>query len=191
MPRSSPSFGNLSVKSNLSGEFTVVNARLVRDLKRLGLWDDVMVMDLLKHFNGSLHPIDRVPQDIKALYATAFEIEPRWLVEAARAPEVDRPGPEPEHLHGRRIGQEARRTYCSWPGCVASRPPTTCAPKAATTSRSTVNKRPAQRRVVQRSTVATRRGNPLGCCGSAQAAAPPATDVKFCAIDDPGCEACQ
>lgn len=77
-----PSFGNLSVKSNLSGEFTVINHYLVRDLKRLKLWDDVMVMDL-KHFKGSLQPIDRVPQDIKALYATAFEIEPVWLVEAA------------------------------------------------------------------------------------------------------------
>src|SRR5688572_263275 len=77
-----PCFGNLSVKSNLSGEFTVINHYLVRDLKRLGLWDDVMVMDL-KHFDGSLRPIDRVPQDVKALYATAFEVETTWLVEAA------------------------------------------------------------------------------------------------------------
>ncbi|MEO8655569.1 MAG: ribonucleoside-diphosphate reductase subunit alpha, partial [Ramlibacter sp.] len=77
-----PCFGNLSVKSNLSGEFTIINHYLVRDLKRLGLWDDVMVMDL-KHFDGSLRPIDRVPQEIKALYATAFEVETTWLVEAA------------------------------------------------------------------------------------------------------------
>jgi ribonucleoside-diphosphate reductase alpha chain len=77
-----PSFGNLSVKSNLSGEFTVVNEYLVRDLKALGLWDDVMVMDL-KHYEGSLRPIDRVPESLKALYATAFEIEAPWLVEAA------------------------------------------------------------------------------------------------------------
>lgn len=77
-----PCFGNLSVKSNLSGEFTIINGYLVRDLKRLGLWDDVMVMDL-KHFDGSLAPIDRVPSDIKALYATAFEVETTWLVEAA------------------------------------------------------------------------------------------------------------
>ncbi len=77
-----PSFGNLSVKSNLSGEFTIVNEYLVRDLKKLGLWDDVMVMDL-KHFDGSLRRIDRVPEDLKALYATAFEIETQWLVEAA------------------------------------------------------------------------------------------------------------
>ena len=76
-----PCFGNLSVKSNLSGEFTVINHYLVRDLKRLGLWDDVMVVDL-KHFDGSLRPIDRVPGEIKALYATAFEIETSWLVEA-------------------------------------------------------------------------------------------------------------
>ena len=60
----------------------MINGGLVRDLKRLGLWDDVMIMDL-KHFKGSLHPIDRVPQDIKALYSTAFEVDPQWLVEAA------------------------------------------------------------------------------------------------------------
>ncbi len=77
-----PSFGNLSVKSNLSGEFTIVNQYLVRDLKAHGLWDDVMVMDL-KHFDGSLARIDRVPDELKALYATAFEIETGWLVEAA------------------------------------------------------------------------------------------------------------
>ena len=77
-----PCFGNLSVKSNLSGEFTVVNEYLVRDLKKLGLWDDVMVMDL-KHFDGSLRRIDRVPEDLKALYATAFEVDSSWLVEAA------------------------------------------------------------------------------------------------------------
>src|SRR5574343_181676 len=77
-----PCFGNLSVKSNLSGEFTVVNQALVSELKALGLWDEVMLMDL-KHFNGSLLPIDRVPQESKVLYATAFEIDPHWLVEAA------------------------------------------------------------------------------------------------------------
>ena len=70
------------MKSNLSGEFTIVNEYLVRDLKRAGLWDDVMVMDL-KHFDGSLRRIDRVPEDLKQLYATAFEIETQWLVEAA------------------------------------------------------------------------------------------------------------
>jgi ribonucleoside-diphosphate reductase alpha chain len=77
-----PTFQNLFVKSNLSGEFTVVNEHLVRDLKKLGLWDEVMVSDL-KYFDGSLAKIDRVPADIRRLYATAFEIEPKWLVECA------------------------------------------------------------------------------------------------------------
>jgi ribonucleoside-diphosphate reductase alpha chain len=77
-----PCFGNLSVKSNASGEFTVLNDYLVRDLKRLKLWDDVMVMDL-KYFDGSLKQIERVPQELKLLYATAFEVQPQWLVEAA------------------------------------------------------------------------------------------------------------
>ena len=77
-----PTYQNLFVKSNLSGEFTVVNPFLVRDLKERGLWDEVMVNDL-KYFDGSVHPIDRIPDDLKQLYATAFEIDPRWLVECA------------------------------------------------------------------------------------------------------------
>jgi len=77
-----PTYQNLFVKSNLSGEFTVVNPYLVRDLKDRNLWDDVMVNDL-KYFDGSVQPIDRIPEDMKQLYATAFEIDPRWLVEAA------------------------------------------------------------------------------------------------------------
>ncbi|CAJ0713824.1 MULTISPECIES: ribonucleoside-diphosphate reductase subunit alpha [Ralstonia] len=77
-----PTYQNLYVKSNLSGEFTVVNDYLVRDLKARGLWDEVMVADL-KYFDGSLARIDRIPQDLRDLYATAFEVEPLWLVEAA------------------------------------------------------------------------------------------------------------
>ncbi|MBX6319777.1 ribonucleoside-diphosphate reductase subunit alpha [Pigmentiphaga sp.] len=77
-----PTYQNLYVKSNLSGEFTIVNDYLVRDLKKLGLWDEVMIADL-KYFDGSLAKIDRVPPELRKLYATAFEIEPRWLVECA------------------------------------------------------------------------------------------------------------
>ncbi|MBZ2169586.1 ribonucleoside-diphosphate reductase subunit alpha [Marinobacter sp. F4216] len=77
-----PAYQNLFVKSNLSGEFTVVNPSLVRDLKAEGLWDKVMVNDL-KYFDGSVQQIDRVPDELKARYATAFEIDARWLVEAA------------------------------------------------------------------------------------------------------------
>jgi ribonucleoside-diphosphate reductase alpha chain len=77
-----PTYQNLYVKSNLSGEFTVVNEALVRDLKALDLWDEVMVADL-KYFDGSLARIERVPDELKARYATAFEIDPVWLIEAA------------------------------------------------------------------------------------------------------------
>ncbi len=77
-----PTYQNLYVKSNLSGEFTVVNPYMVRDLKQLGLWDKVMVNDL-KYYDGSLMSIERVPESLKLLYATAFEVEPRWLVDAA------------------------------------------------------------------------------------------------------------
>ena len=76
-----PTYQNLFVKSNLSGEFTVVNPYMVHDLKRLGLWDEVMVNDL-KYYDGSLQAIDRIPEELKALYASAFEIDPRWLIEA-------------------------------------------------------------------------------------------------------------
>ena len=77
-----PTYRNLYVKSNLSGEFTVVNDYLVRDLKERGLWDEVMVADL-KYFDGSLARIDRIPADLRELYATAFEVDPQWVVECA------------------------------------------------------------------------------------------------------------
>lgn len=77
-----PTYQNLYVKSNLSGEFTVVNPYLVRDLKELNLWDEVMVNDL-KYFNGSVQPISRIPADLKQRYATSFEMDPMWLIEAA------------------------------------------------------------------------------------------------------------
>ena len=77
-----PEYQNLYVKSNLSGEFTIVNEQLVIDLKARGLWDAVMVSDL-KYFDGSLQKIDRVPADLKLLYATAFDVDPTWLIEAA------------------------------------------------------------------------------------------------------------
>jgi ribonucleoside-diphosphate reductase alpha chain len=76
-----PTYQNLFVKANLSGDFTVVNMSLVDRLKALGLWDEVMVNDL-KYYDGSIAHIDRVSDDIKRVYATAFEVDPRWLVEA-------------------------------------------------------------------------------------------------------------
>jgi ribonucleoside-diphosphate reductase alpha chain len=77
-----PTYQNLFVKSNLSGEFTVINTYLAEDLKQLGLWDEVMVNDL-KYYNGSIQNIERIPDTLKILYKTAFEIEPKWLVDSA------------------------------------------------------------------------------------------------------------
>ncbi len=188
-----PSFGNLSVKSNLSGEFTVINGGLVRDLKRLGLWDDVMIMDL-KHFKGSLHPIDRVPADIKALYSTAFEVEPKWLVEAAsrRQKWIDQAQSLNIYMAGA-SGKKLDDTYkLAWVRGL----------------KTTYYLRTQSATHVEMSTVNTRQLNavssgPEGVSGHAAegsaatlaSAAPgstvPATDVKFTAIDDVACEACQ
>jgi ribonucleoside-diphosphate reductase alpha chain len=77
-----PTYQNLYVKSNLSGEFTEINEYLVRDLKARGMWDEVMISDL-KYFDGSLSKIDRIPADLRELYATAFEVDTIWIIEAA------------------------------------------------------------------------------------------------------------
>ena len=104
-----PSFGNLSVKSNLSGEFTVINGGLVRDLKRLGLWDDVMIMDL-KHFKRvRCTPSTVCLQISRRCIPRRLKSNPPGWWKPLRADKVDRPGAEPEHLHGWRFGQEARR----------------------------------------------------------------------------------
>lgn len=77
-----PTYQNLFVKSNLSGEFTIINPYLVQDLKQRNLWDPSMVKDL-KYYNGSVRSIERIPEDLKAKYATVFEIEAKWLIDAA------------------------------------------------------------------------------------------------------------
>jgi ribonucleoside-diphosphate reductase alpha chain len=186
-----PCFGNLSVKSNLSGEFTVINHYLVRDLKRLGLWDEVMVMDL-KHFDGSLRPIDRVPPEVKALYATAFEIEPAWLVEAAarRQKWIDQAQSLNIYMSGA-SGKKLDDTYkLAWLRGLKT-----------TYYLRTISATHAEKSTVQSGRLnAVSSGGPHGMNAldalSAAARAQQndreaATDIKFCAIDDPGCEACQ
>jgi ribonucleoside-diphosphate reductase alpha chain len=184
-----PCFGNLSVKSNLSGEFTVINSYLVKDLKRLGLWDDVMVMDL-KHFDGSLRPIDRVPQEVKALYATAFEVEPLWLVEAAarRQKWIDQAQSLNIYMAGA-SGKKLDDTYkLAWLRGLKTTyylRPTSATQVEKSTGRA------GQLNAVSLS--ATTAGMAATTAANTAAAldAEPATDIKFCAIDDPGCEACQ
>jgi len=184
-----PCFGNLSVKSNLSGEFTVINSYLVRDLKRLGLWDDVMVMDL-KHFDGSLRPIDRVPQDIKSLYATAFEVETTWLVEAAarRQKWIDQAQSLNIYMAGA-SGKKLDDTYkLAWLRGL----------------KTTYYLRTSSATQVEKSTVQAGSHNAVSSgmpssgisahdasASHAPLSATPATDVQFTAIDDVGCEACQ
>jgi ribonucleoside-diphosphate reductase alpha chain len=174
-----PSFGNLSVKSNLSGEFTVVNEYLVRDLKKIGLWDDVMVVDL-KHFDGSLRPIDRVPEELKRLYATAFEVDPGWLIEAGarRQKWID----QAQSLNIYMAGASGRRldeTYkLAWLRGL----------------KTTYYLRTTSATYSEKSTVAPGALNAVPMAGAAAqtaAAAEPASDIKFCSIDNPDCEACQ
>ncbi len=187
-----PCFGNLSVKSNLSGEFTVINHYLVKDLKRLGLWDDVMVMDL-KHFDGSLRPIDRVPQELKALYATAFEIEPQWLVEAAarRQKWIDQAQSLNIYMAGA-SGKKLNDTYTlAWLRGLKTTYylRTTSATHAEKSTVHTGNLNAVSNQAASSSSVSAL--DAAAAQARAQTNAEPATDIKFCAIDDPGCEACQ
>ncbi len=184
-----PSFGNLSVKSNLSGEFTVVNEYLVRDLKKIGLWDDVMVMDL-KHFDGSLRRIDRVPDALKALYATAFEIESSWLVEAAgrRQKWIDQAQSLNIYMAGA-SGKKLDETYkLAWLRGLKT-----------TYYLRTVGATQAEKSTVkagQMNSVSSAESHSAADSARAVSAAPgegsdAESDVRFCAIDDPTCEACQ
>jgi len=189
-----PCFGNLSVKSNLSGEFTIINSYLVRDLKRLGLWDDVMVMDL-KHFDGSLQPIDRVPAEVKSLYATAFEIETRWLVEAAsrRQKWIDQAQSLNIYMAGA-SGKKLDDTYkLAWvrglkttyylrtQSATHAEKSTVAAGRLNAVSSGTDARSQPASSAMEAATVAARQ----------QMASIPATDVKFCGVDDPTCESCQ
>ena len=188
-----PCFGNLSVKSNLSGEFTVINGYLVNDLKRLGLWDDVMVVDL-KHFDGSLRPIDRVPQDIKALYATAFEVETQWIVEAAsrRQKWIDQAQSLNIYMAGA-SGKKLDETYkLAWlRGLKTSYYLRT--QSATHVEKSTVASGKLNSVASSTATAASTMSaiDKAALAAQMQMDATPATDIKFCAIDDPGCEACQ
>ena len=190
-----PCFGNLSVKSNLSGEFTIINGGLVRDLKRLGLWDDVMVMDL-KHFDGSLQPIDRVPQEIKSLYATAFEVETHWLVEAAarRQKWIDQAQSLNIYMAGA-SGKKLDDTYkLAWVRGLK----TTYYLRTMSATHAEKSTVAAGRLNAVSSGSATQGGgsavsalDKVAAAAQMQLSAEAATDIKFCGVDDPTCEACQ
>ncbi|MBA4141531.1 MAG: ribonucleoside-diphosphate reductase subunit alpha [Nitrosospira sp.] len=172
-----PSFTNLYVKTNLSGDFTSVDKYLVNDLKKIGLWDEVMLSDL-KYFEGSLSRIDRVPADIRSLYATAFEVEPQWLIEAAarRQKWIDQAQSLNIYIAGV-SGKKLDDIYkLAW---LRGLKTTYYLRSLAATS-------------AEKSTIHAGSLNAVAEGGmTAMGSALPATDVQFCAIDDPGCESCQ
>jgi ribonucleoside-diphosphate reductase alpha chain len=178
-----PTFQNLFVKSNLSGEFTVTNEYLVADLKKLNMWDEVMISDL-KYFDGSLARIDRVPLEVRNLYATAFEIDPVWLVEAAsrRQKWIDQAQSLNIYMAGA-SGKKLDEVYkLAWKRGL----------------KTTYYLRTLGATSAEKSTVRSGQLNAVpadgGVIGAAQAMAQPVEaqdDPKFCAIDDPSCEACQ
>src|SRR5438552_1851681 len=178
-----PTFQNLFVKSNLSGEFTVVNEYLVSDLKKLGLWDEVMVADL-KYFDGNLARIDRVPSELRRLYATAFEVEPVWIVEAGarRQKWVDQSQSLNIYI-GQASGKRLDESYkLAWQRGLK----TTYylrAMGATHAEKSTV-------RTGQLNAVPAGEGMPAaGAIAAPRPSGEP--EIKYCKIDDPECESCQ
>ena len=171
-----PTYQNLYVKSNLSGEFTVVNPHLVRDLKERGLWDKVMVNDL-KYYDGSVQAIDRIPADLKAKYATAFEVEPRWLVDAAsrRQKWIDQAQSLNLYINNA-SGKKLDVTYrMAWYSGL----------------KTTYYLRSLAATGTEKSTVNTGQLNAVSQQAAAAAPVQPAPVPAACSLDDPDCEACQ
>ncbi|MDD5058760.1 MAG: ribonucleoside-diphosphate reductase subunit alpha [Sideroxydans sp.] len=172
-----PTYQNLFVKSNLSGEFTVINEHLVKDLKALGLWDEVMIADL-KYFDGSLAKIDRIPADLRELYATAFEVEPQWLIEAAsrRQKWIDQAQSLNIYMSGV-SGRKLDETYkLAW---VRGLKTTYYLRAMGATSAEKSTSRAGALNAVSNSG------------GMGELSAAPVEENKFCSIDNPECEACQ
>ena len=174
-----PTYQNLYVKSNLSGEFTVVNEYLVQDLKKLNMWDEVMVADM-KYFDGTLAKIDRIPPEMRNLYATAFEMDASWLVEAAarRQKWIDQAQSLNIYMAGA-SGKKLDETYkLAWLRGL----------------KTTYYLRTLGATHAEKSTVKAGQLNAVPSDGGMSAA--PAREAdgeepKFCAIENPECEVCQ
>jgi ribonucleoside-diphosphate reductase alpha chain len=177
-----PTYQNLYVKSNLSGEFTVVNEYLVSDLKRAGLWDEVMIADL-KYFDGNLARIDRVPAELRRLYATAFEVEPKWLVEAGarRQKWIDQSQSLNIYMAGA-SGKKLDETYkLAWIRGLKTtyylRAMGATHAEKSTSKAGALNAVPSGGGMTESASASTTDGS--------------SDTPKFCAIDNPDCEACQ
>ena len=176
-----PTYQNLYVKSNLSGEFTIVNPYLVRKLKALNLWDDVMINDL-KYFEGSLTEISRIPDDIKTLFSTAFEVEPQYIVEAASRRQKWIDQAQSLNLYiGNANGKKLDLTYrMAWySGLKTTYYLRSVA--ATTTEKSTIHQGTLNA-VSSQAEAVSEVPNELGA---------PAPVPEACSLDDPDCEACQ
>jgi ribonucleoside-diphosphate reductase alpha chain len=184
-----PTFQNLFVKSNLSGEFTVVNDYLVRDLKARGMWDEVMVSDI-KFYDGSLGKIDRIPNDLRALYATAFEVDTKWVIEAAsrRQKWIDQAQSLNIYMAGA-SGKKLDETYkLAWLRGLKTtyylRTMGATSAEKSTGRGGELNAVPVMGGAVG--------GMGASAAGSSAGAGDGASDgAKFCSIDNPECEACQ
>ncbi|WP_293931074.1 ribonucleoside-diphosphate reductase subunit alpha [Iodobacter sp.] len=190
-----PTYQNLFVKSNLSGEFTVVNEYLVRDLKERGLWDAVMISDL-KFFDGSVSKVERIPQDLRDLYATAFEVDPSWLVECAsrRQKWIDQGQSLNLYLAGA-SGKKLDELYkFAWLRGLKTtyylRTMAATAAEKSTGSGGELNAVAVDGGYTQSSAAGA---NSISATPTMAAidAELPATDMKFCSIDNPECESCQ
>ena len=175
-PSIEPTFQNLYVKSNLSGDFTVLNNYLVADLKRLGLWDEVMVHDL-KYFDGSLLPIERIPADIKELYATAFEVDTKWLIEAGARRQKWLDQAQSLNLYiaepnGKKIDETYKLAFMRG-------------------LKTTYYLRTRGATSAEKSTIHTGNLNAVKVETSAATQLAAAANAKACLITDPECEACQ
>ena len=173
-----PTYQNLYVKSNLSGEFTIANKSLVNDLKKLNLWDEVMIADL-KYFDGAISKIDRIPENIRTLYATAFEMDPLWLIEAGarRQKWIDQSQSLNIYMGGV-SGKKLDETYkLAWLRGLKTtyylRSMGATAAEKSTVRAGSLNAVPADGGIAQVALETT------------------SVEIKYCAIDDPGCESCQ
>ena len=187
-----PEYQNIYVKSNLSGEFTVINEQLVRDLKEIGQWDEVMVADL-KYFDGSLAKIDRVPAEMRELYATAFEVDTKWIIEAGarRQKWIDQAQSLNIYMAGA-SGKKLDETYkLAW---LRGLKTTYYLRTLAATSAEKSTGRGGELNAVSAGSGLSAGNAAAGKSASVPHNKPAAVDEvapKYCAIDDPTCEACQ
>ena len=185
-----PTYQNLYVKSNLSGEFTVVNEYLVSDLKSAGLWDEVMISDL-KYFDGNLARIDRVPAELRRLYATAFEVEPKWLVEAGarRQKWIDQSQSLNIYMAGA-SGKKLDETYkLAW--IRGLKTTYYLRSMGATHAEKSTSKAGALNAVSSGGGAGEMFAGESASASTTASTASGTEEPKFCSIDNPECEACQ